>query len=233
MEPRLRAALHLFCLLGAVACRSTPSPAAGAGLLAVDRTPPPGAVVFPTPVWTPGDRFVYRRGGRLRAAYVVEEADSERRVLRERRTGMAVVLDGGLRELGRGIGRPPKLLRRFRPFDARLAFPLWVGKRWTVDFFDVTGGEARHLRVHYRCEARERLATAAGTFDCLRILRRAELLDQGTEFFERSALSWYAPEVGWFARRLEDGMLVELEDWQRQRKEESVQSSGRSRSDRP
>ncbi|GEM_PF-3698050 len=211
-------ALLLLGLLPSCAASGIPE-GEGLGIVAVDREPPKGVRLYPKPVWTPGDRFVYRRGGRVRVEFRVVAVEEDRRVLEEVGSGLVLVLDGELRELGRGVGEEFRYLRRMDPFDARFSWPLWVGKKWACDFLDKNPeGGIRRLRADYECEGKERIVTAAGVFECLRILRRASLLVPGRDYYEQVSILWYAPDVGWFVRRLEEGLMIELEAYQRQRR---------------
>jgi hypothetical protein len=75
---------------------------------------------------------------------------------------------------------------------------------------------AQPIRVLYRCEARERIQTKAGSFDCLRIRRVARLEIPGQIYLDKVSLLWFSPKVGWWVRKLEDGIETELTQFQRQ-----------------
>jgi hypothetical protein len=59
------------------------------------------------------------------------------------------------------------------------------------------------------------VTVGAGSFSCLRIWRHARVATEG-KFLERASLLWFAPDVGNFAQRLENGTLLELEEYHRQ-----------------
>jgi hypothetical protein len=99
----------------------------------------------------------------------------------------------------------PELERELAPADSRFAWPLWVGKRWVSHFVRKVPGAGLPVLATYQCDARERITVPAGTFDCWRIWRRARPATEG-KFL-----------VGWVVRRLDDGVLLELEEFHRQR----------------
>ena len=208
------------CLLLLAACAGPGSAEGGhelrgEGLVSVDAQPPPGVELFPRPEWRPGDRFVYRNGDVLRLRRrVAVRPEGGFELLDEDGPG-ALELDADLGELGQRDSAGEAGIR-FDPVDARFAWPLWVGKRWTSHHVRRAPGEPPlPLLVHYHCDAIETVEVPAGTFRCLRIWRTASVAAKG-EYVDRVSLHWYAPEVGWLARRLSDSLLLELDDWQRQ-----------------
>lgn len=188
--------------------RETDAALAARGLLHVDAAPPPGTAVYEQPHWSVGDRFVYRSGGRLRVDFRVVEAGPERLVLEEA-GGLRQIYSPQLAALGEEApGQPPRLRE---PADPQLHFPLWVGKRWTAE---LASGEQR-IQVDYCCDALEQVHTPAGEVSALRIWRRARLADAANPF-ENVTLLWYAPAIGFWAQKLEDGALLKLEEAHRQ-----------------
>ncbi len=113
----------------------------------------------------------------------------------------------------KGKGVPEK---RYLPSDRVLHWPLWVGKTWSCQFMEVSKDGVQPIRVIYHCEAQEPIQTRAGTFDCLRIRRIARLEIPGRIYLDKVSLLWYSPKVGWWVRKLEDGIETELTDYQRQ-----------------
>lgn len=215
---RTRASLlsaPLLCLL--VACRSTPDPLpAGDGLVTVDRTPPAGVEAVPAPTWHVGDRFVFRKGGLARIAFRIDETVEGVHHLTDEQSGLVTLVTEELAECGQYKPGEPDLTRTFDPPDHVLAWPLWLGKRWSCNYVSRAPGRPDvPLIVNYQCDAVERIETLAGTFDTLRIWREARVAAEG-DFVERTSILWYAPEVGVIVRRLADGMVTELEEVHRQ-----------------
>lgn len=206
-------------LLAAGFCASCATPDHGAaaadsaarGLLHADAAPPPDARTFPAPHWTVGDRFVYRSGGRLRVDFRVAEAGPDRLVLEEA-GGLRQIYSMDFAALGEEAPGQPARLRE--PGDPQLHFPLWAGKRWTAEL-EAAG---QRLQVDYHCEALETLRTPAGELSALRIWRRARLAEAENPY-EHVTLLWYAPAIGFWAQKLEDGALLTLEEAHRQRED--------------
>lgn len=199
------------------ACQSTALPPGhGEGLTAVDRQPPAGATTWERPQWNGGDRFVYVRGKQVTTAFRVREATADGYLLVDERSGMQRSLSPDLAFRRLDFPDDPEAVRVHDPEDAELSWPLWVGKRWTVHYLRKAPGAAMPVRADYHCDAQETLVTPAGTFDCLRIWRRAQPLLPGRTFMENVEVLWYAPQVGWFARRLENSVVQELQEFHRQ-----------------
>ena len=221
------------------ACRSSPAPIpSGSGLASFDREPPPGVELVPRPTLTTGDWFTFRRGGLTRLRYRVIDVGAETEeapeVVTEAEPGTpdvaylfvdedaqrALILDRDLCQLGEGVlsgpGGPLVPTTRLDPLDPSFSWPLWVGKRWSGDFVQRDGPKAQlPLVTYYEVQAKEQVRTPAGTFDAFRIERRASLTAEG-DYIDRTNLMWYAPEVGYFVRRLDDSLLTELEEFHRQ-----------------
>lgn len=204
------------------ACANVDLPeGSGQGLVTWDREPPGGAETWPMPEWKAGDRFLYLRGNRVRLALRAEEpAEGDpagaRWMLVDEESGIRVGYDGELAELGQHKPQTPLATRVLDPADSQYSWPLWVGKRWTCEFVNkAPGDDALPLIVTYHCDARETVTTPAGSFDCLRIWRRAHI-DLPGDFFERVTVIWYAPQVGAVVKRLDDSILLELVEYQRQ-----------------
>jgi hypothetical protein len=149
-------------------------------------------------------------------------------------TGIALRYDDQWMDLGKDLpeGNGPMLI--LDPGDPILDFPLWVGKSWKAHF--VSRAERRGpfaVEVAYQCDAVEWVSTPAGKFRCLRIWRRAQLaapiesyatqgeadvadvaavaaVAEGGEPRQRTSLYWYAPDLGFVVKRLDDSELLEL-----------------------
>ena len=189
----------------------------GDGLVSADREPPPGAQVYERPVWQAGDRFVFVRGGVLRVPLRVIEATEEGYVLEHEENGVRTNLTTDLGLSGLDIPGQPEARRREVPPENLLHWPLWEGKRWSSHFLrKQVGAPALPLMVSYHCDAVETVQVPAGELRCLRIWRRARVALPEQQFLERTAVLWYAPEVGYFARRLESGSMMDLESYHRQ-----------------
>jgi hypothetical protein len=189
----------------------------GKGLVSFDREPPDGAEVVEAPRWKAGDRFVYRKGGLIRIAMHVDaiEEDGDYRLVEEA-SGLTTVLGSDLGEKGQLDADHDELARTLDPADQVLCFPLWAGKRWSSHFVSrAPGRDDVPLFVTYHADAWEEIAVPAGRLRTLRIWRRARVALEG-DYLERVSCLWYAPEVGAIARRLDDGLLTELEEFQRQ-----------------
>lgn len=216
----------LLLLLVAACAAPTLPEGEGRGLLAWDREPPAGAETFPRPVLRPGDRFVFRRGGDFRQAWTVREAGPEGYILEEEESGRLHLLDLDLGDLGEERPGDPEATRRLAPVDSTLHWPLWVGKRWRSHFlWKEPGQPPLPLLADYRCDALETVQVPAGTFRTLRIWRRVRVAARG-EFVERTTLTWYAPEVGYVVRRLDDGILLELQEFHRQQPPQGSEPEG-------
>ncbi|RMH05159.1 MAG: hypothetical protein D6702_01190 [Planctomycetota bacterium] len=209
--------LAALILLPACAAHDELPAGSGRGLVSWDRQPPAGAETFARPEWTVGDRFVYRRGDEIRAAFRVDAIDENGIRLVEEESGLFEFLDRDLGERGQDMPGLPKARRVFDPADSGYSWPLWVGKRWTCHYLSKRPGQKQPLPllVRYECDAVEEVTVPAGTFRCLRIWRRARVAAKGS-FKERTSLSWYSPEVGWFVRRLNADELTELVEVHRQ-----------------
>ena len=210
------------------ACSSTPEevvpeePLRGAGIVDESELSSGFAMDGPGPTaraLQEGAELVFRRGGD-RIARLRVERNEENSLLRliDTDTGLQTLHSMDLVEFGRDAPRteseegPVDLpLLRLLPGDPWLYFPMWTGKEWVAEFAShAPGREPIMLRVEYHCDAREMVTTPAGTFSCLRIWRAAGLAREGSEL-RRTSLYWYAPELGFVVRRLDDGQLLELE----------------------
>lgn len=212
----------LLILVALSSCSGAPRmpEGSGEGMLSWDREAPTGARTFDKPIWTRGDRFRYLRGGQEHLDYrVTRAAPGQGYELEEHRTGLLLRLDADFAEVERSARTEEGLRRIYAPLNPELHFPLWVGKKWSADYVDKTSeGTARHIRAEFRCDALETIQTSVGPLECLRIWEERRLLVPERTFLARSALHWYAPEVGWIARSLEGGTLLELEEYERQRR---------------
>ena len=213
--PRFRAAaLLLASLLGS--CQSPPVPLpAGAGLLAADLEAPSGAELFERPVWTPGDWYDFRRGGRIRLRYLVQDGPAGAELL-DPDSGRTLAFDADLSQLGERPAATDAWSVQLDPLDPTFSWPLWPGKRWSGSFTRRgADGVELPLIVHYECDAIEEIRVPAGTFRALRIWRRSSPALEG-EFIDRVSIAWYAPEVGYLVQRVDEGIKTQLEGFHRQ-----------------
>ncbi|PIE25458.1 MAG: hypothetical protein CSA62_01135 [Planctomycetota bacterium] len=184
-------------------------------MLSWTREAPEGVQLLQRPRWSKGDRFVYRRGGRVRYEFVVTELSEQGIVLQEKGSQMEQVLDTNLRERARRRIGSEQSAFSASPFDAQLHWPLWKGKKWSCDFLENSGQGLQHIQAFYHCDAIEEITTQAGTFRCWRIWRTVRL--QANEaYYDRSWVYWYSPKLGYWVRKLEGEMLLELEEFERQ-----------------
>lgn len=214
----MRATSVCLLALGLAACESTPDipEGAGHGLLAVDREIPEGARTVERPLWAVGDTFRFRRGGLEEASFRVVNSSDAGYVLRDEVTQDSVLLDLDLGRRGEDRADDPERRTRMDPSDHEWAWPMFVGKRWSTHFLLKAPGRAVPVQADYHCDAWETITVPAGTFECIRVWRSARpAVDQ--EFVRLASVAWYAPEVGYFVRRLVDGVLVELQEFHRQR----------------
>jgi len=215
MKPAVLLALLAAPLAGA--CRSNhPDPLPpGMGLVASD---PADSVVGEklfAPYWKVGDRFDYLRGGVLPIRLRVESAEQGHFRLLDAQSGLTTIVSSGLADQGQVKGDDYEFTLNFDPADYDLSWPLWAGKHWTSHFVSRAPTRADIPWVaSYYCDAVEMVTVPAGTFRCWRIWRRARVAAEGA-FIERSSVSWYSPDVGNFVRRLNDGLLTELVEYER------------------
>ncbi|MEM7202818.1 MAG: hypothetical protein AAF628_21340 [Planctomycetota bacterium] len=207
----------LLAALGGCSSAGLPE-GSGRGLVSWDRTAPEGLESFDRPQLAVGDRFVFRRGGISRLSLTVTAADEDGYVLTDDASRALTRYTLDLGEIGEEFPGDPQNIRRQEPADALCHWPLWVGKRWSCHFLrKAPGAEPLPLLATYACEAEEDIEVPGGTFRCLRIWRHVRVAATG-RFLERASVMWYAPEVGFFVRRLENGTLLELEEVHRQRR---------------
>lgn len=215
------AALSLSLLLAGCASAPEMPPGEGPGVVAYDPAPPEGARTWQRPEWRLGDRFVLVRGGAARREFTVESADT---------TGYMLVDGDGMRmkrtlDLG-NLGEWPAAPKppapdegphhALAPVDPRFHWPLWVGKRWRAQFIDKTlGGTALPIDVSYHVEDLDTVQVPAGTFQALRIVRTARLMSAPGQFFDRTIVVWYAPDIGLEVRQIINDAAVELTEWTR------------------
>jgi hypothetical protein len=168
------------------------------------------------PRWHAGDRFVYKKGAADLYAYRVEKGEEGGWRLVEEKSSLATLLTGDLAERGQERPGHPPSRAAYKPADVKLHWPLWVGKRWGCHLL-YERADTEHplpLMVGYHCDREEEVEVPAGRFRCLRIWRRARVAAPG-DYLERVSLLWYAPEAGCFVRRLEGGVLLELQELHR------------------
>lgn len=166
-----------------------------------------------------GTVLVFRRGGD-RFARLQVEVDESGDLLRfvDTDSGLQTLHSRQLAEIGRDAPRRMEgeeavnfPLLRLVPGDPWIHFPLGVGKQWTAEIASHAPNRGPGLlTIDYHCDGRELVETSAGRFDCFRIWRVARRSgDQGGR--ARTSLYWYAPELGFIVRRLDDSELLELE----------------------
>ncbi len=210
--------LRLAVMLAAVGCRGAPRADAaggepGRGLLAFDTEPPPGAALWQRPQPRVGDRFTLVRGGHARLSFQVTEVGVNGSVLQDEQ-GHRLRRDVELGHLGEWDAAGDAAIQRLSPVDVRFHWPLWVGKRWRCEYVDSTaGGAALRIEAAYLVEGLDTVVVPAGTFQALRIVRRATLKATGEQFLDRTTLRWYAPSIGLEVRRIVDDTAFELLDW--------------------
>ena len=215
---RIEVAALGLAVAWATGCAGTPTlpDGSGRGIVAFDRDPPAGVEVFERPEWTAGDRFVYLRAGLIRLPFRVLDGEDGGYVLEHEESGGQTLITRDLAMAGQRDPEMPGGVRVDDPPEALLHWPLWAGKRWTCHFFRKQAGQpVLPLQATYHCDGTETITVPAGTFECLRIWRRVRVAAEG-QYLERTSLLWYAPEAGYFARRLENGTLVELAELYRQ-----------------
>jgi hypothetical protein len=206
-------AVLLAASLCLAACHTTPPPLPpGRGIVTVDRQPPADAAVYAAPAWKVGDRFVYRKGGLSRLAFRIESTTDGVHRLVDEQGGVAMKIGEDLSDRGQEKPGDPTVGVTYDPADFELTWPLWQGKRWSCSF---VSREDIPLLVTYECDATEDVTVPAGKFHCLRVWRRARLAAAGN-WIDRVSLAWYSPEAGAFVRRLNDSIVTELEEIDRQ-----------------
>lgn len=217
---RRRSLVFLAAALGLSACAGPTIPdGQGRGLLSHDRSPATDGPTYARPTWQAGDRLVYLRGNAVRMTLLVEVDDAGYRLVQQS-TGEVQVLDrdfGDVSLLAAPVGKQPAAPEIVvAPPDARYHWPLWLGKRWSCHFLrKAPGMPPLPLLVTYQVDAIDTITVPAGTYETLRIIRRANVAADGS-YMERVTLSWYAPSLGVEVRRLEDSTLTELAEVHRQ-----------------
>jgi hypothetical protein len=172
--------------------------------------------VFAQPAWKVGDRLVYRKGGVSRLACRVEATVGGVHRLVDEQGGMVTLIGEDLSDRGQEKPGDRSLSVSYDPADFELTWPLWQGKRWSCHYVSRAPGRPDlPLLVTYECDATESVTVPAGTFRCLRIWRRARLAVEGN-WIDRISLAWYSPQAAAFVRRLNDSLLTELEEIDRQ-----------------
>ena len=188
----------------------------GEGLVGADRAAPADGNVGERPAWSVGDWFRYRHGGVNHMSWRVTRADDAGYTLTQEATGAQTLLDPDFGIIGEDVPDEPESTRRRAPVDNGWTWPLWVGKRWSTHYLRKAPGAALPVRADYVCDARESVTVPAGTFDCFRVWRTARPLVEG-RFLEAVQVAWWAPDVGYFVKRLDESVLLELEAFHRQR----------------
>ncbi|MCA8943998.1 MAG: hypothetical protein KDB80_15650 [Planctomycetes bacterium] len=201
--------LVLLALLAA--CSSAPDIPEGAGNgLTVLSDRPAGVVAIEAPTWSVGDVLEFELGGKDRVSLRVESGpDDATMALVDDANGLVQLFDRGLGRQAEMFPNVDGAIRVLEPADVQCAWPLWVGKRWRSHFMLKAPEQAVAVVAEYHCDARETIEVPAGSFDCYRIWRTAHAADDA-ESERVTSVAWYAPEVGYFVRRLAEGVLTEL-----------------------
>jgi len=211
--------LLVAALGGCAAPPPDPVPVAPAsssrGVLRYDAAPADGSArVVQAPEWRVGDRFVFRRG-RYAIETRVASADEQGYRLRDEKAGIELLLGRDLSERGQELVGKAASRITISPGDPREHWPLFVGKRWEAELeLAVPNEPPRQIRVSYECDADETIRVPAGELRCLRIWRRSRA-PEGDGTTETTSVHWYSPDVGHFVKRLENGILLELEKAER------------------
>ena len=186
------------------------SEAVGRGMLSASNDPPSGAELAAKPVLTAGTRYVFRRGGQLRSAWTLTRSKDALTLVEDE--GLHMQVDDRLALLGEFDPDDATSKSVLAPADSQFAWPLWPGKTWVCEFVRKTAdGSALPIVVRYDCDVVEDVRVPAGKFRCWRIWRTSKPAIPGRRFLDSTSVSWYSPEVGYFVRRLVDGVLLELE----------------------
>jgi hypothetical protein len=201
----------------AVSCQSPVTAPAellvGDGILSVS-TCPPDVEPCAAPVWgspgflTLGSELIFQRGSD-QAHFKVSPHSEGGWQMTDVATGVSLIFDANLADLGKDLPNNSGPMLRLMPGDPVLHFPLWENKTWSANFY--SHGMRRDpigLRAEYHCDAREWVETPAGKYNCYRIWRKVMLAEGDSE--HRLSLYWYAPEVGFIIKRLDDSKLLEL-----------------------
>lgn len=214
---RTSAAAAYGVALLSTACWSVPGlpEGSGEGLISVDMAAPADGNAVERPTWAEGDQFVYLYGGETQMRWRVTRADETGYDLTEDPSGQVTRLDADLGLVGRSAPDDPWQERARAPVDSSWAWPLWVGKRWSTRFVQKAPDSAVPVQADYVCDARETVTVPAGTFECLRVWRSARPAVEG-RYLAAVSVAWFAPEVGYMVKRLEDGALLELQQVHRQ-----------------
>jgi hypothetical protein len=198
-----------------VACTSTPvmPEGEGPGLLAADPSPPEGARTWNAPDWRVGDTFTLLGGAQFKMKFVVTEATDNGYTLTDER-GIRLRRGKDLANFGEWPKEGDAAMHVLAPADLRYHWPLWVGKRWRCGFVDkMFGGQAIPIEAAYEVEGVDSIRTAGGNFQALRILRTVRRKGDEGPFYDRTALIWYCPDVGYEVRQVLSETAVELLEW--------------------
>jgi len=206
----------------ATACSSAPEldpapPLEGMGVQVLQESTDSRQAQTPStelPIFQTGMEFVYLRGGdRLAQFQVVYDPEMPLVRMVDTDTRMETWYDLELAELGRALPNGAAPILRLLPGDAWVHFPLGPGKRWRSEFAHHSPGrEAAMFVANYHCEAWDSIETPAGQFDCLRIVRLAGLAGDESGR-RRTSIYWYAPELGFVLRRIDNSQLLELQSF--------------------
>lgn len=211
--------LFVFPVAFLAACQGIPTempPGEGDGVVTVSpQEPPAGTETFPRPSFQRGDRLVFEEGGARKFTMRVTRADDSGYDFLQEGANEVAVYDANLGVME--IRRPeePHLDQMRAPADSTFTWPLWVGKRWTCIYVDknpMMG--AQEVVVEYRADAIETIRVAAGEFRCVRIWRRS--VPTRGRFARNTAVYWYSPDVGFWVRKVVNGIETELIDYERQ-----------------
>lgn len=207
----------LPCVLLA-ACSGIPTkmpPGKGPGLVTVPKEPPAGVETFPRPKFQRGDRLVFEIGRATKFTMRVTKADEAGYEFAQEGANEVAVYDANLGVMAiRRPGEPHQDEMR-APVDSTFTWPLWVGKRWTCIFMEKNPmAGAWEVAVEYRADAIETIKVPAGEFRCVRIWRHS--VPTRGRFARATSIYWYAPKVGFWVKKLDDGIQTVLIDYERQ-----------------
>ena len=185
----------------------------GDGVLQVSE-PVAEADQCPAPIWgegtTPplGSELIFHRGDAV-AHFKIESSPYDGWQMTDVQTGVSQLFGVDWSDMGKDLPEHAGPIQRLLPGDPVLHFPLWVGKTWSANFYS-HGVRRDPVKLHatYHCDLREWIETPAGKFNCFRIWRGVELAEGDSE--ARVSIYWYAPEVGFIVKRLDDSKLLEL-----------------------
>ena len=186
----------------------------GLGVTSFDSEAPAGARTWTAPDLDVGQYFVFLNADVDRLAFQVTQKSDDGYVMTSE-AGEVLHLTRELGDVRRELPNEASGVLVKDPPDIAYHWPLWAGKRWSCHYLrKVPGLPAQAIALSYQCDAVETIEVPAGRFECLRIWRKAGIATEEAGARLTSVL-WYAPEVGFWVRRLRGGMLTELVEYSR------------------